>query len=239
MTAAAHREHGQPPGALREAPAGNDVPPRPRFRGRFHLVAFFVAIPAGVTLIALAHTATARMAAAVYAGSLAGLFGVSATYHHLRSPRFRNAMKRADHSMIYVLIAGTATPVSLLALQPPWSFVLLAFVWLGAAVGIVLKIIRVDGFNIATGTLYIALGWATLLFTPQLLGHMSAVGLGLVILGGVLYTCGAIVFRRKRPDPRPATFGYHEVWHSFVVLASLCHYIAVLLLVLPSRAGLG
>lgn len=217
----------------------DDLPPRPRLRGRFHLVAFFVAIPAGIMLVSLAHTATARMAAAVYAGSLAGLFGVSATYHHLRSPRFRSAMKRADHSMIYVLIAGTATPVSLLALPSPWSWVLLGFVWMGAAVGIALKIIRVDGFNIATGTLYIALGWATVLFTPLLLRHMSTVALGLVALGGVLYTCGAIVFRRKRPDPRPAIFGYHEVWHSFVVLASLCHYIAVMLLVIPAHPGLG
>jgi len=217
----------------------DDLPPRPRLRGRFHLVAFFVAIPAGIALISLAHTVTARTAAAVYAASLVGLFGVSAAYHHLRSPRFRSAMKRADHSMIYVLIAGTATPVSLLALPSPWSLILLGFVWIGAAVGIALKIIRVDGFNIATGTLYIALGWATVLFTPLLLRHMSTVALALVVLGGVLYTCGAIVFRRKRPDPRPAIFGYHEVWHSFVVLASLCHYIAVLLLIIPVHQGLG
>jgi hemolysin III len=203
-------------------------------------MAFFAAIPAGVTLIVLAHTTTARTAAAVYAGSLAGLFGVSGAYHRRRwSPRFRAAMKRADHSMIYILIAGTVTPVSLLALPAPWSFVLLASVWAGAAVGIALKMIRIDGFGIATGTLYVALGWVTVAFTPELLRHMSAVGVSLVVLGGLLYTGGAIVFSRKRPDPKPETFGYHEVWHSFVVLGSVCHYIAVLMLVLPARSGIG
>lgn len=220
--------------------AVSDPPPTPRLRGRFHQAAFFVAIPAGVTLIALARTATARAAAAVYAGSLVGLFGVSSAYHRLRwSHRLRAAMKRADHSMIYILIAGTVTPVSLLALRAPWSFVLLGSVWAGAAVGITLKMIRVDGFSILTGVLYIALGWSALLFAPQLARHMSAVNMGLVVLGGLLYTSGAIVLLRKRPDPRPATFGYHEVWHSFVICGSLCHYIAVLLLVLPARTGLG
>ena len=214
-------------------------PAKPRFRGRFHQVAFFVAVPAGIMLISLAHTATARAAAAVYAGSLVGLFGVSGAYHRLRwSPRLRAWMKRADHSMIYILIAGTTTPVSLLALRPPWSFVLLTFVWVGAVIGISLKMIRIDGFSIASGVLYIALGWATLAFLPKLVGHMSAISLGLVVLGGMLYTGGAIVFGRKSPDPRPATFGYHEVWHSFVVAASICHYVAVLLLVLPARSGL-
>jgi hemolysin III len=240
MKAASDLDLKQSDGAVLQPLAESDVPPKPRWRGRFHQAAFFLAIPAGVTLIALAHTPTARTAAAVYAGSLAGLFGVSGAYHHLRfSSRFRAVMMRADHSMIFILIAGTCTPVSLLALRPPWSLALLGFVWVGAAVGIALKMIRVDGFRVATGTLYIALGWATLLFTPQLLRHMSAVALGLVVLGGVLYTCGAIVFRSQRPDPRPATFGYHEVWHSFVVVASVCHYIAVLLLVLPARPGLG
>jgi hemolysin III len=106
-------------------------------------------------------------------------------------------------------------------------------------VGITLKMIRVDGFSILTGALYVALGWSALLFVPQLARHLSPIDLGLVVVGGLLYTGGAIVFLRKRPDPRPASFGYHEVWHSFVVAGSLCHYIAVLLLVLPARAGLG
>ena len=215
-------------------------PPTPRLRGRFHQVAFFVAIPAGVTLIALAHTAAARTGAAVYAGSLAGLYGVSSAYHRLRwSGRVRGAMKRADHSMIYIVIAGTTTPVALLGLRSPWSLVLLGAVWAGAALGVTLKVIRVDGFSILTGTLYIALGWGVVVFAPQLLHRMNPLDLGLVFCGGLLYTGGAIVFLRKRPDPRPATFGYHEVWHTFVVAASVCHYIAVLLLVLSTRPVLG
>jgi hemolysin III len=220
--------------------AGVDPPPKPRLRGRFHQAAFFAAIPAGVTLVALAPTATARTAAAVYVGSLAGLFGVSGAYHRLRwSPRLRAAMKRADHSMIYVLIAGTITPISLLALKAPWSFIFLGSAWAVAAVGITLKMIRVDGFSVLTGMLYVALGWSAVVFLPQLARRLSAVDLGLVVVGGLLYTGGAIVFLRKRPDPRPATFGYHEIWHSFVVVGSVCHYIAVLLLILPARAGLG
>jgi hemolysin III len=240
VKSASDRDLWPSPRAPLEFVGESDSPPKPRWRGRFHQVAFLLAIPAGVTLIALAHTATARTAAAVYAGSLAGLFGVSGTYHGLRvSSRFRSGLKRADHSMIYILIAGTTTPLSLLALKPPWSFVLLAFAWGGAVVGITLKLIRVDGFAVTTGILYIVLGWAAVVFAPQLLRHMSTVSLGLVLLGGLMYTGGAIVFLRKRPDPRPDTFGYHEIWHSFVVAGSVCHYIAVLLLILPARTGLG
>jgi hemolysin III len=223
-----------------EADGPPDLEPKPSLRGRFHQVAFFVAVPAGVTLITLAHTATARTAAAVYAGSLAALYGVSSAYHRLRwPPKMRAWMKRADHSMIYVLIAGTTTPFAVLALRPPWSFVLLLMVWMGAALGIALKVVRVDGFAVLTGTLYIVLGWSTLVFAPQMIHRMSAPGVALVVLGGLLYTGGAIVLLRRRPDPAPATFGYHEIWHSCVVAASACHYVAVLLLVLPARPALG
>jgi hemolysin III len=218
------------------APRDESTGPIPRLRGRFHQVAFFLAIPAGLTLVLLARTVTARAAAIVYAVSLAALFGVSAAYHRLRwSSRFRRAVRRADHSMIYLLIAGTTTPVSLLALPTPWSLVLLITVWVGAAAGIALKLIRLDGFGLASGLLYLGLGWAALAFTPLLINHAGIVAFGLVVLGGVLYTTGAIVFRSKRPDPFPKVFGYHEVWHSFVVTASACHYVAVLLLFLPGR----
>jgi hemolysin III len=240
MIAASQHGPQRTPARVSEPLGEGAGPPTPRLRGRFHQVAFFVAIPAGVTLIALAHTTAARTGAAVYAGSLAGLYGVSSAYHRLRwSGRVRVAMKRADHSMIYIVIAGTTTPVALLGLRSPWSLVLLGAVWAGAALGVTLKMIRVDGFSILTGTLYILLGWGVVVFAPQLLHRMNPLDLGLVLCGGLLYTGGAIVFLRKRPDPRPATFGYHEVWHSFVVAASVCHYIAVLLLVLSARPVLG
>jgi hemolysin III len=217
-----------------------EAPAPPRFRGRLHQAAFFVAVPAGVLLIVLARTAAARTAAALYAATLAGLFGVSGAYHRIRwSPRSRVAMKRADHSMIYVFIAGTTTPVSLLAVRPPWSIVLLCVVWVGAGVGVALKVIRIDGFAVASGLLYGALGWVSIVVAPQLVHRVGVAPFVLIVLGGLLFTAGAVVFWRKWPDPRPAAFGYHEVWHSFVVAAAICHYVAILLIVVPGRPPLG
>jgi len=210
--------------------------PVPTWRGRMHQVAFFVAIPAGIALIAIARGTSAHVAATVYALSLVGLYGTSATYHRVaRSPRARLWMKRADHSMIFVLIAGTVTPVAALVLSPPWSVVLLVVVWGGAALGISLKMFSIDGFRVLTGTLYIVLGWVAVLMLPQLVRGLSVASLVLVVAGGVLYTVGAIVLLRRRPDPSPSTFGYHEVWHSMVVAGSTCHYVAVLLILLALR----
>ncbi|HXY72744.1 MAG TPA: hemolysin III family protein [Actinomycetota bacterium] len=210
--------------------------PVPTWRGRLHQIAFFVAIPAGIALVAVARGTSARVAAAVYATSLVGLYGTSATYHRLaRSPRARLWMKRLDHSMIFVLIAGTVTPVAVLVVGPPWSIVLLAVVWGGAALGIALKMFVIDGFRVLTGTLYIVLGWVAVLTLPQLVRGLSVASLVLVVAGGILYTVGAVVLLRRRPDPAPRTFGYHEVWHSMVVAGSACHYVAVLLIVLAFR----
>jgi hemolysin III len=180
------------------------------------------------------------VAAAIYACSLVGLFGASAAYHRLaRSPRSRRWLKRLDHAMIFVLIAGTATPVALLALEVPWSTLLLAVVWGGAAVGIALKMFRVEGFRVLTGTLYILLGWAVVLVLPQLVRGLGTAALILVLMGGLLYTTGSIVLLRNKPNPAPATFGYHEIWHSMVVAASACHYAAVLLLLVAARSVIG
>jgi hemolysin III len=216
----------------------SSIPPEtvPSWRGRLHQIAFFVAIPAGIALIALARGTSAHVVASVYALSLVGLYGTSATYHRLvSSPGARRWMKRLDHSMIFVLIAGTVTPVAVLVLSPPWSVVLLVVVWGGAALGISLKMFAIDGFSVLTGTLYIALGWVVVLMLPQLVRGLSVASLVLVVAGGLLYTVGAIVLLRRRPDPSPATFGYHEVWHSMVVAGSACHYVAVLLIVLALR----
>jgi hemolysin III len=213
-----------------------DLPLKPRLRGRFHQAAFFVAIPAGIVLIALAQGTTARTAAVIYALSLGGLFGVSGMYHALPfSAASRRWMKRLDHAMIFVLIAGTTTPLCLVVLQKPWSVILLLVVWGGAVAGIALKILRVEGFHGVTGTLYITLGWAVVLVSPQLVRALSPAALSLIVAGGLLYTLGAIVLLRNRPNPAPATFGYHEIWHSMVVVASACHYVAVLLIVHPAR----
>lgn len=205
-------------------------------RGRLHEIAFFVSIPAGIALIALADTGRARLAAVVFATGLAGVFGASAAYHRVAwSDPARRLMKRLDHSMIFILIAGTYTPLCLLALSGVWSVVLLATVWAGAITGIVLKQVNVDGLRRVSGFLYISLGWISIVSLPQLFRTMSGLGFALVVAGGLLYTLGAIVFAVKRPDPNPAVFGYHEIWHAFTAGAGLCHYSAVLLLILAVR----
>jgi hemolysin III len=209
---------------------------KPRLRGRLHQVAFFVAVPAGVVLVSVAPTARARLAAAVYALSLAALYGTSTLYHRLPwSPRSLRWMKRLDHSMIFVLIAGTYTPLALLVLHGPWRVTILSIVWGGAAVGIALKLVRVDGLAALTGALYIALGWLAIVATPEIVHGISATATALLFTGGVLYTIGAVVLARNRPDPIPSTYGYHEIWHSCVIAATACHYSLILLITLGAR----
>jgi hemolysin III len=216
------------------------TPSTPAWRGLVHQGAFFVAIPAGVALVAVARGASARAGALVYALSLIGMFGTSAAYHRLaRSERSRGWLKRIDHSMIFILIAGTATPVALLGLRRPWSLVLMVVVWTGAAAGVALKMLRIGRFDVLTGALYIALGWVAVLLVPQLIVGLNIASLTLVIVGGLLYTLGAVILLRGRPNPAPATFGYHEIWHSMVAAASACHYTAVLLIVLLARPATG
>ena len=206
--------------------------PKPRFRGRLHQAAFLVSIPAGLALVAAAPTTTARAAAVVYALSLIALYGTSAAYHRLPwSPKGQRWMKRLDHSMIFMLIAGTYTPFSLLVLPWPWSVVILAVAWGGAALGIALKMAHIDGLRTLTGALYIALGWLAIVALPQMVRGLSGPAIGLLFAGGALYTAGAVVLSRRRPDPRPSIFGYHEIWHSLVIGGSLCHYALVFLIV--------
>jgi hemolysin III len=211
-------------------------PVKPLLRGWIHLVAFFVSIPAGVVLVLLAQSAAARAVAAIYALSLTAVFGASAAYHRVGwSPRAGRRMKRLDHSMIFVLIAGSYTPISILVLRGAWSVVILSIAWAGAALGIALKLARIDGLHVVTGILYIGLGWLVTIALPQLVRGMTLSQLALLVTGGLLYTAGAIVFATKRPDPRPAIFGFHEVWHSFMVAAAACHF-AMIALVLRAVA---
>lgn len=210
-------------------------PPRPRLRGRIHQVAFFCSIPAGIVLVALAHGAAATAVSVIYAVSLTAVFGASAAYHRGSwSPNARRWMKRIDHSMIFVLIAGSYTPIAVLALRGPWEVVLLSLAWAGAGVGIILKMARPDGLSVTTATLYMAMGWLILVVLPQLLRGISLPGLILMACGGILYTAGAIVFATRRPDPRPLVFGYHEIWHAFMVAAAICHYVMILLILRAS-----
>ncbi|MDQ3462416.1 MAG: hemolysin III family protein [Actinomycetota bacterium] len=205
---------------------------RPRMRGRLHQIVFFLSIPAGVVVVAAAGTTTARLGALVYACSLTAMFATSAAYHRLaQSVRARLWMRRADHAMIFVLIAGSYTPVCLLVLEGAWRAVALSVVWAGALVGVGFKLFLLHAMRFGNA-LYLVLGWSVLALVPQLVER--PVSLGLLAAGGVLYTSGTVVLTRRRPDPVPEVFGYHEVWHSLVVAAAACHYAMILLLVAAS-----
>jgi hemolysin III len=211
------------------------APPKPRFRGRIHQVAFFVSLPAGVVLILLANGPAAIAVASVYAVSLTAVFGSSAVYHRGQwTEGARRWMKRVDHSMIFVLIAASYTPVAALVLGGTWEVVILSLIWAGAVVGVTMKMARPDGLSIVSAVLYMVLGWLAILALPQLVREMTTAELVLLLAGGLLYTAGAIVFATRRPDPSPTTFGYHEVWHAFMVAAAACHYAMILLLMLSS-----
>ena len=209
-----------------------DTPLKPRLRGVLHEYAFFVAIAFGVVLVLTASTGRERLAAAVFAGAMIGMFGVSALYHRPNwSDRPRRWLRRLDHAMIYLLIAGTYTPFGLLVLSGAWQVTLLAIVWSGAAVAILLKFVWIDSPKWVAVVLGVALGWVGVVALPEL----TSIGVGgvtLLLAGGLLYTAGAIVYARKRPDPAPAVFGYHEVFHALVIGAAACQYAAVAIFIL-------
>jgi hemolysin III len=205
--------------------------PRPRWRGRLHRAAFFVSVPAGLSLIALGSTAAARAGAAIYAATLTAMYAASAALHRVDwGPRALRWMRHLDHSMIFVMIAGTYTPFALLALRPPWSTVVLAVVWGGAALGVTVRLLA-DRFGILEGTLYIVLGWIGAIFLPWAIGNLGITGTSLMFAGGLCYTVGAVLFWLRRPVLRPEVFGYHELWHVLVVAGSLCHYGLILYLI--------
>ena len=205
-------------------------PSRPLLRGRLHQVAFAASLVGLVALVHAADSPLALVAAWIYGLASASLYLVSSSYHVLaRSPRARRIMQRADHSMIFVLIAGSFTPVVLLALHGPWRWVLLGAVWAVAAGGVVLKCLALERFPRLGGGLYIAFGWAGVIATPALL-HKPLIGL-LFLLAGILYTVGATLFAIGRPRLNPRWFGYHEAWHTFVVAAGALMFVGNFMLV--------
>ena len=205
---------------------------RPLWRGWMHVAAFVLAIPGGTLLIIAANGAAATVAASIYAAGLLLGFGTSAGYHRLAvRPRTQAIMQRLDHSMIFVLIAGSYTPICLLGLPTSWGIPLLCVVWAGAAVGILLKQFAFERLRILEYALYPILGWIVVIAAPQLMRGMSATALALLLAGGVLYTVGIPVLARERPNPWPRTFGYHEIWHTFTVAAGACHFVTIGLLV--------
>ncbi len=208
----------------------------PRLRGLLHAGAFPVAAAAGVVLVTLAPGGLARLAAAVYSVGAVALFGVSAAYH--RSPpgsRRRALLARLDHVSILLLIAGTYTPLAVLALRGWTRVSVLAVIWGGAAAGILARLIWRPTWRPAPRwlitSLFVALGSAAVFVLPQLLRGAGALVLALILAGGITYSFGALVYARKRPDPSPRWFGFHEVFHAATVLAYLTQYAAVSLVV--------
>jgi hemolysin III len=209
-------------------------PLKPRLRGVIHQYAFFVAVVLGAALVVLAPAGKPRLAAAIYALSVAGLLGTSALYHRRDwTTRARMRMRRLDHSMIFVLIAGTYTPFALLVLHGSLARVILIVVWAGALGGTVLNLFWVRAPKPVTAAVYIALGWVAIAAMPQMARAIGALGVGLVLLGGVLYTTGALIYALRRPNPVPGVFGYHEVFHALVVAAAAAHFAAVAAYALP------
>ena len=206
-----------------------ELPARPRLRGVFHVYAFFAAVAGGVTLVALAEGARARLACAIYAAALAAMFGASAIYHRApwRSARARAWARRVDHSMIFVFIAGTYTPFALLAFTGPLPTVVLACVWGGAVLGIVLNVSWIDAPRWVSAPVYLLVGWVGAIAAPQIFTELDLAAAVLIAVGGVLYTLGALAYATHWPDPFPATFGFHEVFHVLVVAAAVTQFVAV------------
>ena len=207
---------------------------KPRLRGVLHEWAFFAAIPLGVVLGLVAETPRSRVAAAVFAASVAAMFGASAVYHRVTwTPSRRRWMRRLDHAGIYGLIAGTYTPFGLLVLTGEWRIAVLAIVWSGAAVAIALKFLWADAPKWLAAVTGVALGWVGVVVFPQLLAKTGLAASMLVLVGGLCYTLGALVYAWRRPDPFPRTFGYHELFHALVIVAVACQYSTIVFYVLP------
>jgi hemolysin III len=201
---------------------------KPRLRGVSHEIGFFIALVAGTWIVATAGSALARGATAIYAVTLALMLGVSASYHRgTWRTRVELRWKRADHAMIFLFVAGTYTPICVLAIGGALGIKLLILVWAGAALGAMQAILWVRAPRVIAALLYLALGWLAIAFWQDVriaLGPLTR----LLIAGGTLYTVGAIVYALRRPDPLPRWFGYHEVFHVLVVAACVCHYMVIL-----------
>jgi hemolysin III len=208
---------------------------KPRLRGVFHQWAFYVSLALGAALVAASPEGQPRLAAAIYALSVAALFGTSALYHRITwaSRGARRWMRRLDHSMIFFLIAGTYTPFALLVLDGDLATVILVVVWAGALAGVFMKLVWIDAPKLVIALVYVALGWVAVVAFPDLFDKLGLTGVALVAVGGLLYTAGALVYALRRPDPAPTVFGYHEVFHVLVILAAALQYAAIAFYVIP------
>jgi hemolysin III len=210
--------------------AGSAAPAtaKPLLRGVLHQAVFFVSLLLAPLLIVGADGARRQAAAAVFAGSVAACFGASALYHRVTwTLQVRLWMRRIDHAGVYLLIAGTYTPVCLLVLRGGWRAAVLTIVWTGAAVAIVLKFVWVAAPKWLAALIGIALGWIAVVALPQLLARLPPAAVTLLLGGGLAYTAGAVVYARRRPDSLPTVFGYHELFHALTIVAVACQYVAI------------
>jgi hemolysin III len=197
-------------------------------------LAFFVALPIGIALALSAHGVTARAAAIAFAASVAAMFGVGSLFHRLSwTPRAARRMGRLDHAMIYALIAGTYAPIGLLVVHSGWRLPLLTAVWGGALLATGAKLVWRGAPVWVAPAICIALGWLVVVVLPQIATRIGLPGTLLLVGGGLVYTAGAVVYARRRPDPIPHVFGYHELFHVLVIVAVACQYAAVAFFVLP------
>jgi hemolysin III len=205
---------------------------RPRWRGRIHRWAAIAFVPAFIVLIVLASDSASRLAVTSHAIGVVGMLGVSATYHSGRlSPAAWRVFKRLDHSTILLAIAGTYTAITVLALHGSEQTRMLLVVGIGAALGVTIRMLWLDAPYPVIALVYLVVGWSAVVDLPAYARGTSATELTLVVAGGLLYTIGAVIYALHRPDLWPATFGYHELFHAFVVAGAVCHFAAVALLV--------
>jgi hemolysin III len=205
---------------------------KPLLRGWLHLMWFEASLVVGTLLVVAAHGARQVVGVAIYAGCVSGLFGVSALYHRGHwGPVASNILQRADHVMIFLLIAGTATPVFLLAVPGAYGLVCLIVLWSLTAVGIGTRLARMNAPEWLVGGAFIGLGVINAFALPALWTNVGVAAAILVTAGGLLYIAGAVAYHRRRPDPFPSVFGYHEIFHAFVCAAATCHYVAIALFV--------
>ena len=204
--------------------------PRPLWRGRIHTYAFLAAIPTGLLLLLATNTAVERVGAGIYWICLTAVFGVSAAYHRLAiTERAQHIMRKADHATVFLKIAGTYTPICLIALPRNWGIPMLTVVWSIAALGVLVKVLAPSRYLRWSHPLYLAIGWVAIIALPTMIRHLTSLELGLIVAGGVIYSVGAILFWLRRPDPAPSIFGYHEIWHVMTVVASAFHFGAIML----------
>jgi hemolysin III len=207
---------------------------KPRLRGVIHEYSFFAALALGALLIWRANGGREVAAMAIYAAGICGLFGVSALYHRITwRPRARAWMRRLDHSMIFVFIAASFTPFAMLVLDGTLATTILAVAWGGALAGVVLSLLWIGAPKWVTAIVYVALGMVAVVTVPDMWQALGWLPVAAIALGGLLYTAGAVIYATERPDPAPAVYGYHEVFHTLVTGAAALHYAVIAFAVVP------